>query len=168
MRRSAFPKQQANPREAGTKQEQHTLQRMDSRQRIFTQATVADLAAIRRFVQETAAALAIDGESAGDMILAVNEAANNVLRHGYGSAGGDLEMVVSREGAVFSVLMRDGAPPYDPTQRPPPDTSLGLSRRPLGGMGVHLMRKFTNALQYRMTETGQNELKLVKYLPEGA
>lgn len=139
-----------------------------SQERVFAHATVADLAAMRRFLQETAVALGVDPESAGDMVLAMNEAASNVLRHSYHNQPGPLSLLVAREGPVFTVTLRDEAPPYDPTLRPPPDTGLALAQRPLGGMGVHLMREFTDALRYRVTAAGHNELLLLKYLPEQA
>lgn len=137
-----------------------------SQERVFAHATVADLAAMRRFLQETAVALGVDPESAGDMVLAMNEAASNVLRHGYRNQPGPLTLHVGREGPAFTVTLQDKAPPYDPTGRPPPDTSLALTQRPLGGMGVHLIREFADAVHYRVTADGHNELILVKFLPD--
>lgn len=132
--------------------------------RVFAGATLADLAAMRRFLQETADAWGIDEDSAGDMILAVNEAASNSLRHGYGGRPGDIELQADRADGALTVTLRDSAPLFDPTRQPAPDTTLGLERRRLGGMGVHIMRKFTDELRYRVTPTGQNELVFIKTL----
>ena len=56
----------------------------------------------------------------------------------------------------------DETPLFDPTAVPPPDINLPLEERPLGGLGVHMMRQLTDVLLYRVTEDGQNELIFVK------
>ena len=38
-----------------------------------------------------------------------------------------------------------------------------LAQRPLGGMGVHMMRNYTDELHYNVTPDGRNQLTLVKY-----
>jgi anti-sigma regulatory factor (Ser/Thr protein kinase) len=139
---------------------------MVTQQRVFVNATIDDLILMRRFVEEAAAAMAVDREVAGDMVLAMNEAANNIIRHGYRGQPGDIDLEVNRNQSTFSVILRDQARRYDPTSRPEPDTNLALEQRQLGGMGIHLMREFTDKLRYRLTETGQNELELVKFIED--
>jgi anti-sigma regulatory factor (Ser/Thr protein kinase) len=56
----------------------------------------------------------------------------------------------------------DDAPLFDPTAVPPPDINLPLEERPLGGLGVHMMRQLTDELLYRVNSAGQNELIFVK------
>lgn len=133
---------------------------------LFPAATLGDLAAMRRFISDTAVRLAIPPEPAGDMLLAATEAAGNILRHGYGGSG-DITLCVARAGTAFSVTLCDGAPCYDPTQRPAPDTTLPLAGRTPGGLGVHVMRSFTHAMQHRALSPVGNELTLVIYVGEG-
>jgi anti-sigma regulatory factor (Ser/Thr protein kinase) len=136
---------------------------------VYPAATLADLAAMRRFIAETAVSLAVPDDPAGDMLLAATEAAGNILRHGYGERGaysgcGDITIGVSRAGRTFAVTLRDKAPCYDPTERPPPDTTLPLAGRMPGGMGVHVMRTFTHAIRHRALSPAGNELTLIIYL----
>lgn len=121
-----------------------------------------DLAKIRRFVEEAARSFTNDQEAVGDMILAVNEAVTNIIVHGYQNQQGRIEVDVKQQTGDLVVCLRDHAPLFDPTQVPAPDSDVPLSRRALGGMGVHMMRHFTDALIYRVTPEGQNELTLVK------
>jgi anti-sigma regulatory factor (Ser/Thr protein kinase) len=58
--------------------------------------------------------------------------------------------------------MRNEAPYFDPNQIPEPDMKLPLEQRPLGGMGIHLIRNILNQMIYRALPQGGNELILVK------
>jgi serine/threonine-protein kinase RsbW len=129
----------------------------------FKSAELPDLDAMRRFVEENAGKLGADEDAVGEMVLAVNEAVTNILLHGYRSRPGNVDILVESSGNDLIVALIDRAPPYDPTSAPPPDLSLTLDERPLGGLGVHMMRQFTDELRYRVTDDGGNELLLIKH-----
>lgn len=125
-------------------------------------ADVEKLGEIRRFLEERAAALGASSEVIEEMILAVNEAATNIIVHGYQGSPGVVEVEVRAEQSDLWVALRDQAQHYDPTRAPMPDVNAPLSARPFGGMGVHMMRHYTDELRYRVTQDGKNELILVK------
>jgi serine/threonine-protein kinase RsbW len=125
-------------------------------------AEVNELAALRHFVEETAMALAIAPAAAYDVILAANELATNTIVHGYRGQPGTIEIAMHVEGDALVVVLRDQAPPFDPSHVPPPDTTIPLERRQPGGMGIHLARRLTDAMIYRAQPHGGNELILVK------
>lgn len=125
-------------------------------------ADVENLGAIRRFLEERAAALGASSETIADLILAVNEAATNIIVHGYEGNPGMVEVEVRAEQHDLWILLRDQGPHHDPTRAPIPDVDAPISARPFGGMGVHMMRYYTDELRYRVTPDGKNELILVK------
>ena len=125
-------------------------------------AGLDDLAQIRRFVEGAATHGGGDPAKVADMLLALNEAATNIIEHGYRGAPGSLEVEVEYSGDALTVRLRDQAPVFDPALVPVPDVTLPLDRRPLGGMGVHMMRRLTDVLSYRTRSDGWNELVLVK------
>jgi serine/threonine-protein kinase RsbW len=127
-------------------------------------ARVEHLAEIRHFVERAAAALGAGQEAIDDLVLAVDEAATNIVVHGYQGQPGLIEVEVRREGQALLVRLRDGAPPFDPTQFPLPDVTLPLEMRPLGGLGVFLMRQSVGDMTYRVTPEGGNELTLIKHI----
>jgi serine/threonine-protein kinase RsbW len=128
----------------------------------FPSATLDDTAAIRELVEQAAVGAGGDPDLVADLVLAVNEAVCNILIHGYQNEAGSVEVTVEQHGADLQVRLRDEAPPYDPTTVPAPDITLPLELRRLGGMGVHMMRQFTDELSYRQSAGGMNELLLVK------
>jgi glutamate/tyrosine decarboxylase-like PLP-dependent enzyme/anti-sigma regulatory factor (Ser/Thr protein kinase) len=125
-------------------------------------ARLENLTEIRRFVEAQAAILDLDQGAIQDMILAVDEAATNVIVHGYQNQEGVIEIEVRREGDALIVHMRDEAVTFDPTTFPSPDLTLPPEERILSGMGVCLIRRRTDEVKHRLTLKRGNELTLVK------
>lgn len=93
-------------------------------------------------------------------MVAVNEAVTNILLHGYKGRSGELRIEVRRQGNELQVCLEDEAPLFDPTTAPEPDVGLPLERRPLGGVGIKMMREFTDELRYEASASGGNRLVL--------
>jgi len=126
-----------------------------------TTAEVRDLNDFRDFLGKAILSLGGSDDDAGDLVLAVNEAVTNSLLHGYGGRPGPIDLCVEADDGELRVILYDVAAPFDPTQAPPPDIHLPLEDRPLGGLGIHMMRQLTDALVYHRSTEG-NELTFVK------
>ena len=137
---------------------------MDAGSTLRIGAELDNLSLIRRFVEDAAIGFGADQEVIPDVLLAVTEAATNIMIHGYQGQPGTIEIEVSRKGDSLVVCLRDQAPPFDPTTVPPPDVTLPLEQRQPGGLGIHFMRQFMDELTYRSTPQGGNELTLGKRL----
>lgn len=132
----------------------------------------ADLAELTRVMQMTDAFCAGVGASAADVSalhLALEEIVTNVITHGYQSDSSrsfsvQLEAVsATRIRAVVS----DDAPAYDPLARPEVDTNLPLEARPVGGLGVHLVKKLMDACLYEHRD-GKNLFSIERRLSRAA
>ena len=130
-----------------------------------TRAGLSSLAAIREFIVDACRRLAAPADAVVDLVQAVDEAATNVTLHGYKGFPGPVEITVARDSDRLTVTLRDEAPPFDPTDVGPPDLSKPLEECSIGGLGIHLMRSFTDAMIYCRLPGGGNELTLVKDLP---
>lgn len=135
---------------------------MNPSSRIQIEADVKNLVKIRSFVQQSVSELGVIQEEIDDVILAVDEAATNIILHGYKEEPGMLEIEVSRESDTLVLHLLDQAPSYNPTQVPPPDLTLPLEKRPLGNLGVHLIRNLVDKMIYKTPPGGGNQLTLVK------
>ncbi len=127
----------------------------------YDTAQVRDLNDMREFLEQAVLVLGGSDDDAGDLVLAVNEAVTNILLHGYDSRPGPVTLCVEVMQDDLRVILTDNAPHFDPTRVPPPDIFLPLEDRPLGGLGVHMMRQLTDELVYRPLADG-NELAFVK------
>lgn len=118
---------------------------------------------LRRAVEQHLLHSGGDPDAVGEVIVALNEGLVNVVRHGYQTQAGQVELWFWREGHMLRVEVGDEAPLFDPTSVPTPDITVPLDLRPFGGMGVLMMREFVDELHYRVTENGRNQLILIKH-----
>jgi len=73
--------------------------------------------------------------------------------------------VISREDSLQVILRtEDDGIAFDPTQAEPPDLEASLDDRPIGGLGIMLVRSMTDTQVYRRTE-GHNILEVGKVCP---
>jgi serine/threonine-protein kinase RsbW len=142
---------------------------LSSEQRIMTSsavlrvnATLENLNAIRSFVQERAASLGVDAESIYGVVLSTDEAATNIIVHGYRGKPGLIDVEVGRERNALVIRLRDNAPPFDPTGVPAPNLKHPLEKRSLGGLGIFFIRHYMNEFVHRIPPGGGNELILRK------
>ena len=94
--------------------------------------------------------------------LALDEIVSNVIRHGWKDEGEhQLFVQVSRTESELTVEVEDDAAPFNPLEVPAPDISLPLQDRPIGGLGIHLVRQIMDGLEYRRQD-GNNLLVMKK------
>lgn len=82
--------------------------------------------------------------------LAVDELLANVLNHGDAEIGvaPDIRLRVRLEKAQLVTELRDSGRPFNPLDAPPPELELDLDDKPIGGLGIHLVRQLMDEVQY--------------------
>jgi anti-sigma regulatory factor (Ser/Thr protein kinase) len=96
--------------------------------------------------------------------LAVDEACANVVQHGYGGQGGEIEITVERDGDGVRVTLRDWGTSFDPQAVPAPDVTASLEQRRLGGLGLFLIHQVMDDVSFAFDAEGGNVLTMVKRL----
>ena len=99
------------------------------------------------------------GERVGQVELAVEEAVTNICKYGGAPGAAEVEIVCLAGPAVLVVEISDRGRPFDMTVWPAPDVKADVAQRPIGGLGVFLIKKVTDAVEYRR-EGGRNVLRL--------
>ncbi len=93
--------------------------------------------------------------------LMIEELAINVVKHG-GAEGVAAGIELVSDPDRVRIEFSDGGRPFDPlSEAPPPDTDSAIEDRPIGGLGIHLVRVMVDEASYRR-EGGRNRLTLVK------
>ena len=102
------------------------------------------------FVTEQAQKKGFSEESISSVCLAVEEALVNVFNHAYAAGAGDVEVRVNAsDGPLLTVEVRDSGIAFNPLSLPEPDVKADIAERKVGGLGVFLIRRMSDNLQYR-------------------
>lgn len=105
---------------------------------------------------------AAERELASEMRLIAEEGLTNIVRHAYEPDDeGEIEVVMTLSETEIRLELRDSGRPFNPLERPEPDLEAPVEERPLGGLGVHLIRSLTDAQSYTRQGT-VNVLVLIK------
>ena len=123
------------------------------------------LAVLNLFLQDFWTAAALAPAAMQPFELALEEIFMNVVMHGSEPGRTPWVEVCLDGGAAESVTMtvEDDGPQFDPLSLPTPDLSAGLDQRPVGGLGVFLVRQMMDAVSYQRIGT-LNQLRMVKTL----
>ena len=126
---------------------------------------LSEIPKIETFVNEVASVAGIqDHLTTSSINLALEEAITNVIMYAYPS-GIDgpvyLEAVISEGKATF--ILSDTGKPFDPTKAEEVDVTLAAEDRPIGGLGIHLVRTIMDSVSYEYL-SGKNILMMTKNL----
>jgi anti-sigma regulatory factor (Ser/Thr protein kinase) len=98
-----------------------------------------------------------------NILLGVQEALTNIIKHGYGGEPAPIYLGLRQDGEQFVIELQDEAEAFDPTQvGAGPDTE-DASMLPEGGYGIQIIRAVMDGVEYRR-EGGRNYLTLSKVL----
>jgi anti-sigma regulatory factor (Ser/Thr protein kinase) len=95
--------------------------------------------------------------------LAIEEIATNCIKYGYDDAKNHvIEVKLSFSGSdVLVVTVVDDGHPFNPLEAREPDLSVPVEERPIGGLGIYLLRQLCDRMEY-VREGGKNRLTLRK------
>lgn len=122
-------------------------------------ARVANLPVVTEYVAGCAERTGLDARARFPVLLALEEAFVNVCRYAYPGGTGDVELACGHDGGVFVIELADTGVEFDVLSQTTPDLSAGIDERPLGGLGVHLIRSVAKAVRYRR-DGGRNILRM--------
>ena len=114
------------------------------------------------FVDMVCEEVGMDMAVAIQMNLAMEEAVVNVMSYAYpADTVGDvtIEAVTIADQLQFTIT--DCGTPFDPTAKEDVDTTLSAEERPIGGLGIHLVRQLMDSITYERID-GKNVLTLRK------
>ncbi|MBI3756913.1 MAG: SpoIIE family protein phosphatase [Deltaproteobacteria bacterium] len=100
-----------------------------------------------------------------ELNVALEEILTNVISYGYEDAGEhEILLRLSYTGEKVTAEVEDDGRPFNPLAAAAPDTSKPLVDRPVGGLGIHLVRKIMDEVEYSRQQ-GKNRLVMTKRIP---
>ena len=131
---------------------------MEEKMSITLTNDIQEVAQLAAFVEEACEKAGMDASTTMQMNLAMEEAVVNVMNYAYptGEKGDiDIEVLIDDKGLTF--VIADSGTPFDPTAEKEADTTLAAEDRPIGGLGIFLVRQLMDSISYERKE-GKNRL----------
>ncbi len=102
------------------------------------------------------------------MDLVFDDLLNNIVSYAYHDDDEHtIDVRVELSADRLAVTITDDGIPFDPFASAAPDTALSLEERPIGGLGIYLVRNLMDEVSYSR-RTDKNVVILVKHLSAGA
>ena len=93
--------------------------------------------------------------------VAVEEIFVNIANYAYSPDTGPATVRLDIRDGIAVITFIDSGVPYDPLAKPDPDVTLSAEDRPIGGLGIFLVKKSMDSVSYNY-ESGKNVLRLKK------
>ena len=136
---------------------------MASEFKLTVNSDMASLTTISEFIHSAARELGLDDDQTFAVHVAVDEACCNVIEHGYGGRmDGTIDIICRLSGNNVAVTIRDTAPPFDPESVPEPIVSAPLEERDGSGLGLYLMKKLMDSVEFEFDAVRGNLLIMRK------
>ena len=83
------------------------------------------------------------------LYVVVDELVTNIVNYAYPDGENDyLDVEIMRGEKLVTIRFRDGGVPFNPLEKAPPDTTLPMSQRPIGGLGILLVIQKVDTIAY--------------------
>ena len=117
------------------------------------------LAPFRAKLRTVLLKMGLKEKSIAELVLAVDEAMTNSIRHAYGGKEGKIKVIVSDRADRIDISIEDFGRKFDPTKIPPPE----LPPKKPGGLGLYFIKILTDNAAYDPEYPAGNRLQLTKY-----
>ena len=135
-------------------------------EQLTLQNDVHQVPQLNAFVKQIMERLHIESSLAKKLQLAVEEAVVNVMEYAYPQGvKGDILLHVTSDGQTLKFVISDHGVAFDPTMKEKADTTLSVEDRPIGGLGILLVREMMDCINYIRTD-GMNVLTLMKNIKD--
>ena len=111
----------------------------------------------------------VDSEKTKDQIcVSVEELFTNIVSYAYpdesdGKVVISCRVLVEAGTRMLQISLKDWGIPYNPLKHPEPDFDIPFEKRGIGGLGIHMVRKLMDGMEYCYTD-GCNEIRIKKTL----
>lgn len=129
---------------------------------LVLQNDVRQVEQLNTFMKQSLQRLNIEKPLINKLRLAVEEAVVNVMEYAYPAGNkGDISVRLTSNGHRLKFIITDHGGAFNPTEATVADTTLSVEDRPIGGLGILLVRKLVDSINYERNE-GKNILTLLK------
>lgn len=130
---------------------------------LLVESKIEDIEAVTKFVQTELQSLGCSGHAVMQIKMAIDEIFGNICYYAYGSKTGPVKVSVGMDDERKTAVLTfsDNGIPYNPLEADIPDIELDGEERPVGGLGIFIVREMMDDITYEYKD-GKNILCLTK------
>ncbi len=141
------------------------VKRMGNPNKILFASSTKNLALLRNFIEAKAIEFGFDESTISQIILSVDEACTNIIKHAHKYNDEEMiEVEIQTDKSQFKIIMKYKGNGFDPNNLNSPDMKDYFENFKIGGLGVPIMKKFMNKIEYVHKNSDYNYLTLIKSL----
>lgn len=136
---------------------------MESTNKISIASSTKNLSLVRKFVEQKAKEAGLNSDTIDQIILSVDEACTNIIKYSHKYNNNQfIDIEINISSTQFKVKIDYRGKKFDPSIYKVPDITEHISKHKVGGLGILLIRKNMNKIEYIHTKPDNNSLTLVK------
>lgn len=136
----------------------------DDKQTLIIANRMEELAMVADFVERLGEQLSLSPTLVMNLNLVLEEAIANVILYAYPDGGEkQIELSAHKDGDALVLMLTDSGQAFDPTQQEDPDITISAEERPVGGLGIYLVKKIMNEVEYQRVN-GKNVFTMKKII----
>ncbi len=117
---------------------------------------------LKQWLGAIAEEIALADKLRKQLLIVADEIFTNIANYGYPSTEGDATVAVEfdTDRTELTLTFSDGGVPFNPLEAKAPDVSAPLAERPIGGLGMFMVKKLVDAISYR--REGERNILVIK------
>ncbi|MGB5531318.1 MAG: ATP-binding protein [Ignavibacteriaceae bacterium] len=140
-----------------------TIRNKNKSSKFKVKSKTENLSVIRDFVSENALNAGIPMAKVEDIMLAVDEACTNIIKHAYKSSPeGEIIINIEYNKEKFTITIIDYGKSFEPESVPLPDLQKYYREHKVGGLGIYLMKSLMDDVKYTSIPGKYNQVLLSK------
>ena len=119
---------------------------------------------VRKFFDDYSKENKLTEKTVHDIQMALDELLTNIVNYGYEDTDEhriDVRFGINDDALMVEII--DDSKPYNILEQENPDISLSVEDKPIGGLGIFLIKKLMSNVDY-YTKEGKNHLVMTKEL----
>jgi serine/threonine-protein kinase RsbW len=132
---------------------------------IALRSEATELTRLEAFAEAFARDCGLADDERARLLIILEELFTNVVAHGHGAqfTAGNVAVALGRRRGRLTIDFIDDGLPFDPLAHPGPDLETPAEQRPIGGLGIAIVRALVDQARYRR-KGDSNHLHLVRRL----
>lgn len=136
---------------------------VDKNDKITITSSTKNLHLVRQFIEKKGESLNIDPNVLNQILVSVDEACTNIIKHNYKyNENNFIDVETDFKDKKFIITLIYKGDSFDPTKKISPDMKEYFAKYKVGGLGIPLMKKSMDKIEFYHKEPNLNSLVLVK------